>query len=213
MLTKREAVVAGSVILAVLLVGHQALGDQLVVNGSFEQGPDPTINPWVTTFYAGSNAITGWVVTSGSIDCLYSDYWLASDGERVLDLNGLSAGGISQTFATTPGQSYEVLFDQSGNPEAGSRISQMRVLAATQSADFQFDTTGHSATDMGWATRSWTFTAADVSTALEFVSLDYSNPRFGPALDNVRISVIPEPATLAVLALGALAMVRRRKSR
>ena len=66
-------------------------------NGSFEDGPE--ISGSLVTLYDGNEEITGWKVSSGSID-LIGTYWKASDGERSLDLNGAGPGAISQTFDT-----------------------------------------------------------------------------------------------------------------
>ena len=57
------------------------------------------------------------------------------DGKRSLDLNGSpGVGGVAQTFATVPGQTYEVTFCMAGNPSV-SAIMTMRVKAAGQFAD------------------------------------------------------------------------------
>ena len=50
----------------------------------------------------------------------------------------------------------------------------MRVSAADQSMVFAFDITGKTFRDMGWLPKSWTFTARDVTTTLEFRSLTVS---------------------------------------
>ena len=78
-------------------------------NGSFEEGP-ASVDSFITLF-DGDTSITGWTVTAGSID-LIGDYWIASDGERSIDLNGNGPGAISQEFDTEPGLIYHVLFDK-----------------------------------------------------------------------------------------------------
>ncbi len=65
----------------------------------------------------------------------------------------------------------------------------MRVHAAGQSADFEFDIRGRTFDDMGWVSKHWEFTADGPQTTLEFESLDSASP-FGPALDNV--AVVPQ---------------------
>src|SRR5947199_114896 len=54
-----------------------------VVNGSFEDGPDPG---GFTIYYAGATDIPGWTVTQGSIDYV-GTYWQPGDGARSIDLN------------------------------------------------------------------------------------------------------------------------------
>ncbi len=159
-----------------------------VVNGSFEDGPDPGPNPGFTQLSTGSTAITGWTVSRGSIDYI-GVYWQPSHGNRSIDLDGASDGGIIQSFSTVAGQQYNVTFDMAGNPVGSPTIKQMRVTAAGQSQDFSFDTTGKSRTNMGWVTNSWTFTAASGNTSIEFYSLDNPSSPYGPALDNIRSSL------------------------
>jgi len=92
----------------------------------------------------------------------------------------------------------------------------MRVSAAGQSQDFTFDTTGRSYADMGWVARSWSFSAVAATTTLEFRSLTQSPLLgWGAALDNVSVTVIPEPGTWALMLGGLLAvagMARRRNA-
>jgi hypothetical protein len=86
----------------------------------------------------------------------------------------------------------------------------MRVSAGGNSADFSFDITGKSTTNMGWLSKSWDFTANSTTTTLEFISL--TNSFDGPALDNVSVialspppTSIPEPSSvLGLLSLGVL---------
>ena len=151
-------------------------------NGSFEEGPD-SIDPFIT-LSAGDTSITGWTVTFGSID-LIGSYWVASDGNRSIDLNGNELGGIRQEFDTEPGAFYQVLFDMAGNPdEPGIKI--LVASANSESVEYEFDSTGKSVGDMGWTEMSFVFQASSDLTTLEFASTGTEGP-WGPALDNVRV--------------------------
>ncbi|GBL15644.1 hypothetical protein MTo_02959 [Microcystis aeruginosa NIES-1211] len=168
----------------------------LITNGSFEIGPDPSgylpLNP-------GSTAITGWTVTRDQID--YTAYWVDADGDRSLDLNGSpGVGGIAQTFSTIAGQQYLVSFALAGNTYSGTPIRQLGVSAAGQSEVFSFDTTGFSDDNMGWVNKTWVFTATASTTTLEFYSLSIEpeNAAFGPALDNISVISLLPSITLAV---------------
>ena len=180
----------------------------LVQNGSFETA---TVNPGASFIGlgAGSTAITGWTVSQGTIDYI-GTYWQASEGSRNLDLSGANAGGIQQTFNTTVGETYRVTFDLAGNTDYSPTIKEMRVSAGGNSADFSFDITGKSRSNMGWVSKSWGFTATGTTTTLSFLNL--VDTPYGPALDNVSVIAlsspppsIPEPSSvLGLLSLGVL---------
>jgi len=68
----------------------------------------------------------------GGIDYV-GTYWLASQGNRSLDLNGTpGVGGVAQTFDTVPDQTYHVQFDMAGH--FSGLLQEMRVSAADQVA-------------------------------------------------------------------------------
>lgn len=166
--------------------------DSIIINGDFEDGP--AVGTYLN-MAGGSVAIKGWVVTGEGIDYVGNGYYLPSKGTRSLDLDGSAAsrtsppyvqGGIAQTFPTTPGQRYVVTFDMAGNPNRPPAQKPMRVSAAGQSMDFVFEITGKNGRNMGWLPKTFTFTAKETSTTLEFRSLTVSPlTGFGAAIDNV----------------------------
>jgi choice-of-anchor C domain-containing protein len=154
----------------------------LLVNGSFEQGPP------VGTYLdldSGSTAIDGWIVSRGQIDLTV--YWQSYHGSRSIDLNGWRPGGIKQTFSTVNGATYRVRFAFAGNPEGAPTIKTMDVSAAGSSAQFGFDITGKTITNMGWQIKTWDFVAVGSSTTLEFYSTIIPLSIYGPAIDNVSV--------------------------
>lgn len=175
----------------------------LIQNGSFESGVNPGGS--FSTLYAVNYDITGWKVTNNSIDYI-GGYWYPSNGDRSLDLSGYAAGTISQEFKTVEGQKYEVTFDMSGNPDAGIRDAEfitktLQVSAGAESLKFDYImTAANSKTNMLWQEMVWSFTATSALTTLTFDSLEL-NP-YGPALDNVNVSVVPLPATILLGFLG-----------
>ena len=179
-----------------------------VTNGSFELGTDPgayaTLNP-------GSTNITGWTIT-GQIDYI-GTYWQASDGSRSIDLSGYSMGSIQQDIVTTPGLKYIVNFDMAGNPDGNPTIKALDIEAVgVGSQTFTFDDTGATKSNMGWETKEWSFIATSNITTLKFTSL--VDTGWGPALDNINVSVIPAPGAIILGSLGTciVGWLRRRKT-
>ena len=186
-------------------------------NGSFEINnscnPDPGN---FSTLTVGSTCMTGWTVTAGDINYI-NGYWAAADGTHSLDMIGqASAGAIEQTFDTTPGMDYSVSFSLAGNPDGqGPAIKSVLVSAAGLSQDYAFDATGKSSGNMGWVSRTFSFTAIDASTTLTFTSTtDVSNNNCcsSAALDNVSVST-PEPASAGFVVLGAMLIAASRLRR
>lgn len=161
-------------------------------NGSFENGTPPGV--FITPSAGDSTTITGWTVASGNVDYI-GTYWAASDGNRSLDLNGVTPGAVSQSFTTVAGHSYTVKFDLAGNPDGNfwsPAVKTLNVDAGGVPTSYSFDTTGHStatAATMGWTQKTFNFTATGTSTTLTFTSTTGGAfPWFGPALDNVSVS-------------------------
>jgi len=184
-------------LLAVFLVGatSSAQAPPLLVNGSFEDGPNP--GRWMQVA-GGSTAIKGWVVTGEAIDYV-GTLWRNSEGARSVDLDGslrstltppYAQGGIAQTFATKPGTIYLVTFDLAGNPYGPPAVKPLRISATGQEAEFTFDVTGKRVANMGWVNKTWTLTAKETSTTLEFRSLTVSPATgYGAVIDNVSVVV------------------------
>jgi len=175
-----------------------------IINGSFENGV-ANIGDFKTINATDSTSITGWTVSGGSVDYI-GTYWTAADGSRSLDMNGLSAGTITQLVTgLTNGQQYKVTFDLAGNTDAGPTIKTLDVTASAGSNAYAFSIAGHDRNNMGWVTESFVFTADGASDLLSFSSAVFSggtgdNPAaFGPALDNVSISATPLPSTWLML--------------
>jgi len=193
---------------ALLLAANPAHAADLITNGSFEQGTAPGS---FTTVGTGGTNITGWSVLSGSVDYIGS-YWNAEDGSRSIDLAGNTYGTLAQIVDLVAGQAYRLTFFLSANPDQSvyPRSTNVSIDGMTQ----QFDYTGSpTKSDMGWLQYTWDFVATGGSTTLSFTALNTGNA-YGPALDNVMLSAVPEPTTWALMIFGFLAVgysMRRRK--
>ena len=189
----RKLIVA-AIVAAVLPAAAYA---QAFQNGGFETGPNPG---GFTTQGTGSTAITGWTVTGGTIDYI-GTYWQAAEGARSVDLSGNGPGSIAQTFDTVLGQHYQVSFWLSGNPDGAPTIKNVGVSATgTATANYTLDSTGLVHEAMGWTQFTYDFVATGTSTTLSFASLD--NTPYGPALDGVAVTAVPEPAVWGMMIGG-----------
>jgi len=196
-----------------LLAGSAWAAGNLVVNGSFEIGPDP--GPFAD-LAAGSTVITGWTVGDFHIDYVSAAMWAASDGVRSLDLDGSVSqphnGSIFQSFATTPGKQYLVSFDLGGNPWGLPLVKQVEVSAGSAVQVHSFDIGAvvpfNPPATLAWSHRTMLFTATGSTTTLTFRSLTPLSgilPDHGPALDHVVVEAVNTAWTNLGFALPGVA--------
>lgn len=165
----------------------------LLVNGSFEEGPEIASGMGFDWYNEGSTDLKGWTVSRGQISYVGEKYWQHADGKRSLDMHGGPGfGGIKQTFATKKGQRYRLIFSLAGNPDGPVPIKTLGVKAAGAETKFTFDCSQQSRMDMGWLTQVWDFTAIGEETTLELFTLMTEDPNCGPALDNVSVTPVED---------------------
>jgi choice-of-anchor C domain-containing protein len=178
-----------------LRVAAEERAQNLLVNGSFEEGPEIP-DDGIHNFEPekGSTAIRGWVVTGMFVSPIHPAYWRPAHGKRSFALSWkpeeARGGGIRQDFKTRKGQKYRVSFWLAGDPLGDPPEKKLQVSAAGKSAEFSFDNTGKTRTDMGWVRKSWEFTAEADQTTLEFSCL--TNSIFGVAIDDVIVVAVKE---------------------
>jgi Protein of unknown function (DUF642)/PEP-CTERM motif len=214
---------------ALFAAASVAQAQNLLVNGSFEEGAfvnqgNQTMSPGV-----GSTVISGWTVLTDATAWINAGNpfgLAASDGSRFLDLTNYSAGapfaGMSQTFATTAGATYTLSFDLGGSNFWG-RPDALIASAAGTSATF---TTGPASTttpNNDWYHESMTFTATGATTTLtlqgsvgfNYIGLDNVSVALlsGPGPTPDPVPAIPEPSTWALMLAGlaAIGTVARRR--
>ena len=189
-----KRVVAVALTASIGLLGSVATA-ATVTNGSFEL-------PDIGGSFNGTNP-TGWTVV-GSVD-LINNYWQPQEGGQSIDLSRSSPATISQNVSGfTIGQTYQLSFWMSGNPDGPPVIKMLTASVGSKAVDFTFDTTGITKASMGWVERTFLFSADSETMLLSFAGTDSPGTPYGAALDNVSISAVPVPAA-GLLLLGGLA--------
>lgn len=179
---------------------------ELIVNGGFESAANAFSGNFVTL----GSGLDGWTINAGTVDLIHS-YWQPAGGSYSLDLNGGSAGTISQSFATTVGGTYNVSFSLAGNHDGGG--DKTITVGVTDPHSFSFALAGSSRSAMGWQTESFSFVATSALSTLTFAG-NPANTYYGAALDNVSVTAaVPEPETYAMLlaGLGLVGAIARRR--
>jgi hypothetical protein len=134
--------------------------------------------------------------------------------------NGTEAGSIYQDLPTTPAQQYTIRFALAGNP-FGFDNKRLEVLwDGAQIADLTFVQAGYGTNNMGWTYHEFVAAAGDNSTRLTFNSLTGAMPSqvgiqswYGPAIDDVNVTAVPEPSgTMPAVGVSLVILMARRRS-
>jgi len=190
----------------------------LIQNGSFELPgfAGNAVPGQQQRVVAYSTDITGWVV-GGTGDVYVHEYPLgpssgfgpAEDGSYYLDLSGDGTphATVYQDFSTIPGIQYSLSFytGSSGSPSTSINVQ-------LQGDSGLLDTTLTSPVANGginWLNETFSFIPDSTTTRLSFVDTSASDDN-ASFVDNVSISVVPEPTALLPIGLIALAFWRRR---
>ncbi len=195
---------------SITALAASADAQNLLTNGSFEADSLSSSRTFVV-HTAGAGTLSGWTVTTGNVDVNTGYHPLATDGNNVLDLSGTAVGGISQTIATTAGNTYSLTFDYGSNVEYPIDTALLNVTGASSLISETL-----APTTSPFRSYSNSFVANSATTTIDFSSLSTNNTGFGGVfLDNVSVSLtseaVPEPSSIALLGLGTLGLLARRK--
>ena len=171
-------------------------GNQLVVNGSFEQPGVASSGGGWENFPEGSGQVAGWDSTNSCGIELQTEGTVGVapyDGDQYAELESSCPSGLTQALATVPGTEYVVSFAYRARP--GSAAS-MNTISAEWGGDYLAGSADAGSGLQGgttWALAQYAVTATSPTTVVEFDSTDPgSGDSTGGFLDDV--SVVPAAA-------------------
>jgi hypothetical protein len=157
-----------------------------LVNGSFEQN------------------FTGWTST-GNLEIQSATPYAATNGSKLVAFNTRNStpnGVLSQTFATTAGQTYTLAFDTGVlSYNTSSQALQVTVTGSGSLLSQTITIAGLSGGTNRWLPQSFTFVANSTTSTLAFKDQSTTTSNLDLVLDNVRVTGIfsgPNTAPVAV---------------
>ncbi len=197
----------------------------LITNGSFENPAGP-----YTNLPSGSGSVPGWNVSGSSVsvfgvvDFQPSGAFVSSgiapassttDGVKALDLATNNADvTIAQTVGTSAGTSYNLTFDLGSTSALGRNGIGNYELLLNGNVVANYHIEVPDTTVIRYFSRSYAFTGTGSDTiAFRSVGSTYtaSLKQDFAFIDNVSLTPVPEPSSAALLGLGGLALILRRR--
>ncbi len=156
-----------------------------------------------------SNGVTGlhWLSQKTTV----ANQWVAFDLGQAYDLASMRVWNYNQSsWQLRSVQTARIYYSTAANPDEAAPGTWTQLVGAGAGGVFTFaQATGQpnydSVTDVS-------FGGASVRHVLIDIQSSYGTDADGVGLSEVQFFSVPEPATLATLALGALALLRRRRA-
>lgn len=189
--------------LAAMFLAGSAQALPLLTNGSFEANVRPN-GTWA--LYTG---LTGWAA-SNRVELRNNVAGTAQHGVNFVELDAASNSSIFQSVNTVAGQNYLLSFWYS--PRSGVSASSNPIGFAWGGTPVASVTGNGSGSGNVWRQYSYNVVGTGALTELRF-SAGGTSDSLGGSLDNVALTAVPEPGSMALFALGLglLGYAARRK--
>lgn len=182
----------------------------LITNGSFETPVLKSPAQYQTIPPGAEPPGFGWHVTSGNVDVVpqgsFGIFNNAFDGTQFLDMDGTVPGTISQTFGTTPGSGYILIFAYANNFGLGGTNPAKATVnivdgssGANLIAPLSLTHGSSTSSNLNWTqSGSIQFIARGTTTSLSFASNDPGGSNGGIFLDGVSVTLNPNSVSPAI---------------
>ncbi len=178
---------------------------ELLTNGSFEK------NGVGSGSWTIKSALDGWTVGTKGVEVRNNVAGTAQNGSNFLELDSTANSWISQTIDTIAGGKYDLSFYYAPRENTAAKTNGIDVLwNGTLLKHLEGD---NFTSKTNWIKIDLSMFAVGSLSTLSFQASGISDS-IGGSLDNVSLTAVPEPATIASMLLGLGLMgftLRRRK--
>jgi hypothetical protein len=187
-------------LVAVVVMSGTVRAENLIVNGDFNLAvPNGGFaNGWLAS---GNDSAGGWRIDGGNPD---GRYIMNASGSDTTDPSIMQI-----VLGLTPGERYLVTGDFFLTYASSGSFS-AKSFGVRVDGDIVFEASRDEISETAWNAFSAEFVAGSTQ-AIVSIAAERNGTDYGYSVDNITMTVIPVPASLAVVGIGGIAAARRRR--